>query len=101
MKKKNQILDTNLLVALIRSDNFQNKFYEKYPLIENNLLISVVTEGEILALSIKWGWGNRKVQKFIKLLDDLVVHPIKVRSIIDTYAQIDIFSLLIINELSK
>lgn len=88
----NKILDTNLLVGLIRSDFFRNKFYEKYPLSENNLIISVVSEGEVLALSIKWGWGQRKIDCFFELLLDLVVYPIKTKAIVDTYAKIDAYS---------
>ncbi len=89
---KNKILDTNLLVGLIRNDHFRDKFYEKYPLNENNLIISVVTEGEILALSIKWKWGKRKIERFFQLVKDIVIYPIKTRKIIDAYAQIDAYS---------
>jgi len=89
---KNFILDTNMLVSLIRSDTFLNKFYEKYPISNNNHIISVVTEAEILSLSIKWGWGNRKIKKYYEVLDNHVIYPIKIRTIIDAYAQIDAYS---------
>jgi len=86
---KARILDTNLIVGLIRNDSFKDKFYEKYPLKENNLIISVVTQGEILALSLKWKWGRRKVERFMDLVKDLAVYPIKTQKIIDAYAKID------------
>lgn len=89
---KNFIFDTNILVHIVRNEDFFFNFEKKYDLAKANKIISVVTEGEILSLSAQFKWGNRKKQRLLSVLSNLIIYPIKVQSIIKAYAQIDAYS---------
>jgi predicted nucleic acid-binding protein len=58
----------------------------------NQLIISVVSVGEIKSLAIKNNWGARKIDKLQKLLGKFVIADINVEEVIDKYAEIDAYS---------
>ena len=89
---KKIIFDTNILVHIVRNENFFFNFEKEYDLAKANKIISVVSEGEILSLSEQFKWGNRKKQRLFSILSNLIIYPIKVQSIIKAYAQIDAYS---------
>ncbi len=88
---KNYLLDTNLIVAIIRSQTFAVNL-EKSHSFSTNSLISVVVQGELQSLAIQWDWGYAKIQKLQVLLQALLIYPLKVQTVIDAYARIDAFS---------
>jgi len=89
---KTYILDTNVIIALVRNNDFQTKFYQRFASPHNTHIISVVTEGELYSLAIQWNWGKRKQVLLQETIANYLIYPIKARSIIDAYAQIDAYS---------
>lgn len=89
---KHFIFDTNILVHIIRNEAFFTNFKKAYNLSKNNAIISVVTEGEILSISSQFKWGKRRNLRLTSILSNLIIHPIKIQSIIKAYAQIDAYS---------
>jgi len=89
---KQFLLDTNILVHLVRNESFKNRFEQTFDLLTSNKLISAVTQGELLSLSLQLNWGTNKQQRLHSLLNDLVVYPIRVQSILKAYSEIDAYS---------
>lgn len=86
------LLDTNVLIVLIRDPVVEEKFMQSYSDQSNLFAISVVVEGELESLALQWNWGDQKKRELKRILDTLIVIPIKVKSIIQAYAEIDAFS---------
>ncbi len=89
---KNYLFDTNLVVALVRSQVFETNFEKDYSFAANRMTISVVVEGELESLAIQWNWGFGKIQRLHAILQNFVISPIKMQSIINAYARIDAYS---------
>lgn len=86
----NLLLDTNILIGLVRSKN--PKSLLKYLNPDNQLLyISVATEAEIKSFSVKSNWGANRLNKLDEVLDYVIIVDI-VQSYVNVYAQIDSFS---------
>ncbi len=88
---KTYLLDTNVVVAMVRYPKFTAHFEENYSK-DADRFISVVVEGEIKSLAIQWNWGEAKLQRMNIVLSTFIILPIKIDSIIHAYAQIDAFS---------
>jgi len=88
------LLDTNVLAHYLRQNEFAKGIDQTYqPFVSpNTSVISVVTVGEIKALSLKRGWGRKKNQCLETLIDSLYSADIHVKTIINKYAKIDAFS---------
>ncbi|HFA47558.1 MAG TPA: type II toxin-antitoxin system VapC family toxin [Bacteroidetes bacterium] len=86
------LFDTNLIVALVRSENFKNNFEKTYPFHKNETLISTVTQGELQSVVIQWKWGHIKSKRLAAILERFIIYPIKVQNIIEAYAKIDAYS---------
>ncbi len=86
------LFDTNVLVAIIRDEEVSLKIDEVYELPKNRGLTSVVSEGELESLAIQWNWGIKLRRRMEDLLADFIILPIKARSIIESYAQMDAYS---------
>lgn len=88
------LLDTNIILHLIRYSNFAQRLEKDYDLLENNtkLYISTVTQGEIQSLALQHNWGKRRLQQLDDILNDLVILDIKIQNLINLYAEIDAFS---------
>lgn len=86
------VLDTNVIVMMLRNQAFKEDLYEKYSFTEHDLIISVVTEGELWSLALQWEWGNKRIHFLAQLLQTFIVYPIRVQAIIQRYAQIDAYS---------
>ena len=69
---KNYILDTNILLTYIRNTTITQRLEEDLGLFssENNLLISVVSLGEIKSIAYRNKWGTSKLENLTKLLDN-------------------------------
>lgn len=88
------LLDTNILLIYARGNNLTKKIEEDLKLLtgDNQLVISVVSVGEIKSLAIKNNWGSNKISRLGKLLNKFIVADINVESITDRYAEIDAYS---------
>lgn len=85
------LLDTNVLVQLIRKSALGERIESEYQLSsrQERPLISVVTVGEMRALALKFGWGLKKVADLTALLHELVIVDINSDAVIANYAEID------------
>lgn len=88
------LLDTNILLIYARGNTLTTKIEEELQLLtgDNQLIISVVSVGEIKALALKNNWGERRIEQLNRLLSSFLVADIHVKSITDRYAEIDAYS---------
>jgi predicted nucleic acid-binding protein len=88
------LLDTNVIVAIIRGNDFGKRLDDVYALSSSisRSMISVVTIGEMLSLARQFNWGGPKRDKLQALLDEIVSIDINHPDILDSYAEIDHFS---------
>jgi len=85
------LLDTNILVHLIRGNSLGRWLDEQFTLRSRTErpLISVVTVGEALSLSKKFGWGQARIETLEALFRELVVLDISSEVVLRAYADID------------
>jgi tRNA(fMet)-specific endonuclease VapC len=90
----NFILDTNILIHLIRqTPNVMQQLNNKGVFgIQNQTFISIVTIAEIQAFAYRNNWGTPKLKLLQKLITTLTPIPIDNQSIIDDYVLIDAYS---------
>ena len=88
---KSYLLDTGLLVGLVRSAPWALTAGEKHKLRDRDVVAatSVVCRGELLALAEKFGWGSTKRDQMDSVLDKLPIVDINHQSILQAYARID------------
>ncbi len=89
---KHLLLDTNIIILLVRQPKSLQFLSKKYPQSQYTLTISIVTEGEIKSFAIQQNWGMGKLKTLDELLSQFLVLPIQAKSIIDVYAEIDAYS---------
>jgi predicted nucleic acid-binding protein len=84
------LLDTNILVALVRGGKLGRHTENTYGLSKEPFkpLISVVTVGESLKLVREFGWGQVKIDRLWNLLQHYVWVDINNREVFDAYAEI-------------
>ncbi len=89
------LLDTNILVALVRgnADSQRMKDYIN-TLINPQLFISVVNVVEAESLVVQWGWGSAKIDRLRQILKGLVTIDIENSNLplLDAYIHIDTYS---------
>ena len=85
------LLDTNVLLALIRAGALGQHIDETYKPRQAKFkpIISVVTVGELLSLARQFAWGAKKTAEIGKLVENLVVEDINTPAIFAAYAEID------------
>lgn len=88
------LLDTNIILLNLRKEAIALRIREELKLDdpENTLCISVVTLGELRALSLRNDWGSHRQATLSQYLSKFTVLDINVQRVIDRYAQIDAFS---------
>jgi predicted nucleic acid-binding protein len=88
------LLDTNILVHLVRGDRTGEEIKAKYtPFTKDpKPLICAVTEGELRSLSLQFSWGPLKMNKMSFALDYFGRVPIESKDMMEAYAVIDFFS---------
>jgi tRNA(fMet)-specific endonuclease VapC len=72
--KMKYFLDTNILVIYLRENStkhFIDNVFQPFE-IPNVPLISVVTVGEIQAFALKNNWGEKRIQKLNKFLQQVL-----------------------------
>lgn len=97
------LLDTNVLVQLVRKNPLGRKVDAAYGLTASpgSNVISVVTVGEALSLAQYLDWKPDKCAALMSLLDDLVWIDINNQDVLDAYARIDSFSTKIGRSMGK
>lgn len=86
------LLDTNILVYLIRGKAVGQAIDANYGLSTGGLIrsmVSVVTVGEVYSLVRKWGWGQKKIDELQRMLGQLAWININHPDILATYAELD------------
>jgi tRNA(fMet)-specific endonuclease VapC len=85
------LLDTNILVLLLRGSLAGRTIAENYRLTDDltRCLISVVTVGEMNALARKWNWGLKRIHEMERILERLIWVDIDHPEILRTYGELD------------
>ena len=90
-KSVGYLLDTNILVGLIRGNAIGQEIDARFGLRSNlvRCLISVVTAGEMLSLARQFGWGKSKTDALEALLQEVAWIDINDSAILEAYGDID------------
>ena len=90
----NYLLDTNILVTYVRDTELTRRLEDRLHLLngENNLIVSVVSLGEIRSIAEQNNWGENKINKLERIIENFLIADIKIETIIERYAQIDAYS---------
>lgn len=85
------LLDTNVVVALVRNNQLGQRIEAAYNLRENlhQAVISVVTVGEMHSLASQFGWGDGKRRELEDVLGRIVWIDISSDAVIRAYGAID------------
>lgn len=86
------IIDTNILLNLIRNQSFYFKFRQKYYRNDGIIGYSIVTKGEVDSIALQNNWGNQKITLKNQFLEGFLEIPVNSQDLINTYAEIDAFS---------
>jgi tRNA(fMet)-specific endonuclease VapC len=91
MKPTLYLLDTNILLALIRGNELGRYIRQTYGLDNptNRSVISVVSHGEIWAIAQRNSWGDKKRDALRKMLENLVTLDLNSELIIAAYVEVD------------
>jgi predicted nucleic acid-binding protein len=89
------LLDTNVVLALIRANSLGQCIDQQYGLRAalNRSMICIVTVGEMLSLVRQFNWGQAKREELQSLLNEIVWLDINHPDILDAYGEIDHASL--------
>jgi len=90
----NYLFDTNVLLKYLRDDTFKDKLEAEFDLSnpENRNLISIVTVGELMSLSLRNKWGARRIRKLNFIIKKFIIVDIRYMTLVNKYAEIDAFS---------
>lgn len=85
------LLDTNVLVALIRAGPLGKAIDERFSLRQAKFkpLLCVVSVGELLSLARQFGWAAKKLADLQALLGNLITVDINAPETLAAYAEID------------
>ncbi len=88
------LFDTNIILKFLRDNEFKKELEERFnmssPEVSN--LISIVSVGELKALSLRNNWGKRRNQLLDDALEDFITVDIRYMPMVMKYAEIDAFS---------
>jgi tRNA(fMet)-specific endonuclease VapC len=84
------LLDTSVVVHYLRGNQVAQRVEAEFNLLHRTErpLVSVVSVGELLALSKKLTWGRSRSERLLELLRELVVVDINSGPILEAYAEI-------------
>lgn len=90
----NYILDTNLVLIYLRDNQQAKRIEEDLQLLSerHNLILSVVSVGELQSIAKRNRWGKRRIENMHKILSDFLIAAINTEDIIEKYAEIDTYS---------
>ncbi len=88
------LLDTNILLALVRGGDFGRAIDARFGLqaASTRPLVSIVTHGEIKVMARRNGWGAAKLAALERALDQVVTVDINHPRVIDAYVEVDLYS---------
>ena len=88
------LLDTNVLVNLFRNNDLGKYLDITYGLsgASNPFLLSIVTVGELYALTMKFGWVTTKRTALDAMLRSFTWVDINDQQVLDAYGEIDAWS---------
>lgn len=91
------LLDTNIVVALIRNNDLGKHIDRTYQLTsgQHAFYLPIVVLGETHALATKWGWGTAKQQALLAVLAAFTALDISYDDVISSYANTDSASELV------
>jgi tRNA(fMet)-specific endonuclease VapC len=90
----NFLLDTSIVLAYVRGGAAARRLESELDLLsgQHNLVVSVVSVGEIRSIAKQNQWGVNKRQKLQEVLRNFLIADIHQEDIIERYAEIDAFS---------
>lgn len=90
----NYLLDTNIIVTYVRDTEVTRRLEDQLNLLtgDHNLIVSVVSIGEIRSIAKQSNWGDKKITKLENIVSDFLITDINVETIIERYAEIDAYS---------
>ncbi len=90
----NYILDTNLILIYLRDNELSRRIEKELNLLsgEHNLIISVVSVGELKSIAKQNKWGKRRLREMINTLSDFLIADLNTEEILERYAEVDAFS---------
>lgn len=87
-------LDTNIIIHLLRNDLTGLRIKQQYQLFtpNNQLVISIVSLGELKAFALQRNWGIQRLVALENILQLMIIADINSPDIIEKYAEIDSYS---------
>ncbi len=84
------LLDTNVLIHLVRNDATGQVIEEKYSLAarQERPLLSTVVEAEVKVFAAIGGWGDRKLARLDEILAELVRVEAGLPQVVEAYIEI-------------
>ena len=86
------VLDTNILVLAVRKAEIWQRVQTALSLNSSNMLISIVSQGELYSLADQFGWGSSKQEQISHILSQVHIIPIQSETLVQAYRDIDTFS---------
>ncbi|MEZ0542930.1 type II toxin-antitoxin system VapC family toxin [Fibrella arboris] len=90
------LLDTNILLICLRGGKLYDQIEAELGLTNPTtmLFVSAVSKGELIALAIRNRWGQNRLDKLNRLLNQIILLDISAADqiLFDTYAEIDCYS---------
>jgi len=90
----NYLLDTNIIVVYSRASEVADRIEDRFQLFDNknSLAVSVVTLGELNALTKMLKLGEKRRDKINKILNSVAKIGLNHKEVISRYGDIDAFS---------
>lgn len=85
------LLDTNIIIHLIRGNEI-GKLAEKFIQNAEQVVISVVSIGEMKSIAMQRKWSENRMKTMQNLFERFLIADIHTEEIVDKYAEIDAFS---------
>ena len=89
---KNYLLDTNLLLYLLRKDARWFKIEDKFSLHQTNNFVSIISMAELWSIGLRNQWGDNRLNQIETLTQDFTFIDLNIESIVKRYGEIDAFS---------
>lgn len=90
------LLDTNVLLHYLRGSDLYKRIEANLNLSspDNDIMISAVSKGELMALAIRNGWGEQRLRSLNDLLNRLVIIDIEASNhiLFEVYSRMDCYS---------
>ena len=87
------VLDTNILVLIIKSEKFSTYFRNTFlQNTENQFSICFVSLGELDSIALQNQWGETKLKVMRELLQKIEIIPLNNKAYSQSYALIDSYS---------